>query len=124
MYLNYTYPLLLKVAGGEVSESVQENDIPAELSEEEAHKVYGEVSANYMVLTTPEAWWDGATLQDARSYLDRANQETETFVAPFLQAKDQEALDGSSKWTEVFDADIHSLIIKLKLNLFAGLELG
>ena len=68
-----------------------------------------------MVITTPELWWDASTLESARAFLTQANQETEAFVLPFLQARGWEALDGESKWTTV------SIII-LAYMLFNRLE--
>ena len=54
-----------------------------------------------MVLTTPEGWWDAATVEDARAYLQAANEHTEEFIQPFLEARKQEVDQGSSGWAVV-----------------------
>ena len=79
-----------------MSEAVQETDIPAELTEEEAHKVYGEVSAQFLVINTPSDWWDSAEVATAKTFLDTVRDETLSFIYP---------LGIAHNWEEIFGDD-------------------
>lgn len=85
-----------QVASGEVSEAVQETDIPAELTEEEAHKVYGEVSAQFLVINTPSEWWNADENVEAMDFLLNAKDETLSFISH---------LGIAHNWEEIFGDD-------------------
>ena len=85
-----------------MSEAVQETDIPAELTEEEAHKVYGEVSAQFLVVNTPSEWWGSTEVSNAQTFLDTVRDETLSFISPLGIAHNwEEILGADCPWVKV-----------------------
>jgi len=95
-----------QVSSGEMPESVVDNDIDAELTEEEAHMNYGVRVADWLVLNTAvhtSHKWPGM-VQTAQKNFEDYEKETEEFLAPFFAMHRQEQDGGISPFTEYAQA--------------------
>ena len=73
-----------QVASGEVDQGVVDNDIDAEISEEEAHNKYGIRVADWLALSALHLeLLDGSQAQQSLLNFVQYEKETEEFLEPF-----------------------------------------
>ena len=91
-----------QVASGEVEQGVIDNDIDAELSEEEAHDNYGVRVADWLALNALHLGaLDANQAQDALLNFVMYKEETETFLEPFRTAYQMEQVGYSSQHVQI-----------------------
>jgi len=81
-----------QVASGEVSEEVMDNDIEAELSEEEAHAQYGQRVADWLTIVGESLGlqYSDEEISSAESHFHGYMTETVLFLTPFVKAFEYE----------------------------------
>ena len=87
-----------QVASGEVEQGVIDNDIDAELTEEEAHDIYGVRVADWLALNALHLGaLDASQAQDALLNFVIYKAETDAFLLPFIEAYQMEQMGYSSQ---------------------------
>ena len=82
--------------------NVVEDDIDAEIPNDEAHLRYAQVVSEYLIKVTPATWWDRSVIDDVTASLKRRVVDTEIFYEPFKFMDEREKNDdGNSFWAEV-----------------------
>jgi len=86
-----------QVGSGDVPAFVKDRDIPAELSDDEAHTVYANIAANFLILQN-QAAFDAETIAAAVSKADELKAATELFLGPMIETSLMESDGQSSSW--------------------------
>jgi len=86
-----------QVASGEVPSFVQERDIAPVVSNEEAHIVYADIVATFLITQSQELF-DSALVESAIAHESELTAYTETYLAPFHLAHAMEAEMGPQNW--------------------------
>ena len=90
-----------QVASGEIDQGVIDNDIDAELTEGEAHQMYGQRLADWLVLNALHL---GLVSQDdalpALENFVQYEADTAEFLEPFLIAYEKEHVDLDSEFVK------------------------
>ena len=110
-----------QVASGEVDQGVVDNDIDAEITEEEAHNNYGIRVADWLALSALHLeLLDGSQAQQSLLNFVQYEKETEEFLEPFITVANLERVDFVTQYVsdiQVLYNRCSNIFITLNFNL-------